>query len=82
MLSSVESDLVEGVLKNISLKAIFTHKFLHASLADSLGVKNLEEFLEFIFLIVLPVDVKDNLLSAGFLSEVDKVEECGLSEAV
>ncbi len=57
MMSSVESDLVEGVLKNIFLKAIFAHKFLHASLANSLGVEHLKESLKFVLLVMLPVDV-------------------------
>lgn len=71
MLSSLECDLVEGILKDILIKAIVTHEFLHAALAYSHSVKDFEEFLEFVLLDVLSVDSKNDLLSTGILCEVD-----------
>lgn len=79
---SFESDSVDGVFKSILLETIFSHEFLHASLADSLSIKDLEKSLELIFLGVLSVTNEDHLLGALILSEVNQVKVSGLSEPI
>jgi len=79
---SFESDSVDGVSKSILLETILSHKFLHASLADSLSIEDLEESLELVFLGVLSVANEDHLLGALFLSEVNQVKVSGFSEPI
>lgn len=91
---SVEIDSVECILLNAFIYFVSVHKFFHTFLANSLGVKYLEEFLELFYVKLdnrINMDTflnmvswldQDHLFSSGLFSEANKIEECGLSELV
>lgn len=43
---SLKRNLVDGVLLDVFLETLSSHKLLHASLADAVSIENLEKFLE------------------------------------